>query len=363
MANVSVQQVLTPSLRETTLEIPDREFLVLAGPSHSGNSVLLRLIAGLDSPAGGAILIADKPVTALPPGDRDIAMLFPDDTLYPRMTVGENITCGLRLRKFPAPEIKRRLTEAASLLAVEPHLERRPRDLSPLDRHRVALARAVARQPKAFLLDDPLSLLAPADRAELRTELLRLHQHLQATMILATGDQADAMALGNRIVLMCDGAVQQIGSPSELYREPANLFAAGFLGTPPMNFVHGKLRDTAGLLLFKETGEGVIELNIGDRPAAAPFAGREVIAGIRPQDIRIFPAAGRPPAGRFQCLLEIVENLGAQTGLHLRTGAHRLLARIETPIATEEAGHRIQFEIDPATVHLFDPETTRRIAP
>jgi multiple sugar transport system ATP-binding protein len=362
MAKLSLQHLSSrevPALHDFNLEVSDREFILLAGPPGCGTSSILRVIAGLDGVSKGDIYIGDKRVNDLPPKDRDIAMVFPSDALYPRMTVYENIAFGLKLRKFPKPEIKKRITEAAAILGIEQHLDRKPAALSPAARQRVSITRAVVRQPKVFLFDDPLSRLDPEIRVQMRTELIRLHQRLQATFIYATRDQAEATAIAGRIVLMRDGVIQQSGPPLSLYREPANLFVAGFLGNPPMNFIRGKLRESGDALLFKETGDGVIEIKLAGRPEAHPFAGREIIAGVRPEDIEIVTGPPRPGVPRFRCLLDVVEPIGAEACVHLETGAHTLIARARSPIGKDEAGHRVQFEIN--AIHLFDPETARRI--
>jgi multiple sugar transport system ATP-binding protein len=362
MAKVSLQQVSNPpAVQDFNLDISDRELVVLAGPPGCGSRALLRMIAGLQALSSGEIRIGEKPVNHLPPSGRDIAMVFKTDALYPRMTVSANLAFGLKLRKFPPPEIRRRVAETAALLGLEPTLARKPATLSTADRHRVALGRAIARQPKVFLLDTPLANLDAATAAHLRTEILRLHHRLQATMIYVTHDPVEAMTMGDRVVVMKEGVIQQIDTPLRLYREPANLFVAGYLGNPPMNFIRGKLREAGESLIFKEAGEGVIELKLPARHEARPFAGREVVAGVRPEDIAIVTAPVRSGAQRFRALLDVVELLGAEANAHIETGAHTLIARTQGSIGSDEAGHRVQFEIDPAALHLFDPETTRRI--
>jgi multiple sugar transport system ATP-binding protein len=373
MAKVSVQNVSktcpaeerVQAIQDFNLEINDREFVVLAGPHGCGNCSILRMIAGLDDISKGEIRIGDKRVNDLPPSERDVAMVFKTGALYPRMSVSDNLAFGLKLRKFPTAEIKRRVAETAAILGIEPWLDRKPGSLSASERQRVALGRAIARQPKVFLLEEPLADLDRAATAPMRAEILRLHHRLQATIIYATHDPVEAMTMGDRVAVMTEGALQQIDSPLRLYREPENLFAAGYLGTPPMNLIRGKLREAGDVLIFKEAGEGVIELKLMDRPGARPFAGREVIAGVRPEEIRIITGSAKPggPSGppRFRSLLDVVELLGAESNAHIETGAHTLIARTPDAIGSEEAGHRVQFEIDPARIHLFDPETTRRI--
>jgi multiple sugar transport system ATP-binding protein len=369
MAKVSVQNVSKtyaaekqlPGVRDFNLEIEDREFVVFAGPRGCGNSSLVRMIAGLEEITKGEIRIGEKRVNDLPPRDRDVAMVFRSDALYPRMSVHDNMALGLKLRKFPMAEIKRRIAETASLLGLEQSLERKPGSLSAGERQRVALGRAIARQPKVFLFEEPLANLDSTMRLGMRTEILRLHQRLQATMIYATHDPVEAMTMGDRVVVIKEGVLQQIGAPARLYREPDNLFVAGYLGRPPMNLIRGKLREAGDALLFKEAGEGVMEIKLAGRPEARPFAGRDIIAGVRPEDIRIVTDPVRPGALRFRALLDVVEWMGAEANAHIETGAHTLVARTRNAPGNDEAGHRVQFEIDPAGIHLFDPETTRRI--
>jgi len=364
MATLSLTNLTLPGyLKDLTLEVADREFLVLAGPFGCGATAALRAIAGLDPIASGEIALAGKRINDLAPKDRDVAMVFQDDALYPLMSVRENMAFPLKLRKFPNPEIKRRIAETAAILEIEPLLSRKPPTLSRGERQRVSLARAIVRQPKVFLFDEPLLDLDPATRPPMRTEILRLHQRIQATIIYATHDPVEAMTMGERLVILRDGLLQQTGAPLHIYRQPANLFVAAFLGAPPINLVHGKLRESGDTLSFKESNDGVIELKLPDSPGLKPFAGREVIAGIRPEDIHIVTAPAKPGAPRFRALLDVVELMGAETQAHIETGAHTLISRTASTIGSEESGHRVQFEIDPASIHLFDPETTLRITP
>jgi multiple sugar transport system ATP-binding protein len=372
MAKVSIQHVSkiyapekgkadAAAVSDFNLEVKDREFIVFVGPSGCGKSTTLRMIAGLEDISKGEIYIGDKRVNDVSPKDRDIAMVFQNYALYPHMTVYDNLAFGLKLRKFPKAEIKKRVSEAAGILGIEKYLDRRPKALSGGERQRVAVGRAIVRQPKVFLFDEPLSNLDAKMRVQMRTEIIKLHQRLQATMIYVTHDQVEAMTMGDRIVVMKDGVIQQTDVPLALYKQPANLFVAGFLGAPPMNFIHGALREAGGALVFKEAREGVVEIKFANRPEAKPFAGREIILGIRPEDIEIVTGTERPTGLRFQSLVDIVEHMGAEANVYLQTGAHTLVCRTEIAIGDEEEGHRIQFEIDPAKIHLFDPETTRRI--
>jgi multiple sugar transport system ATP-binding protein len=361
MANLSVQHVSNSAVQDFNLEVGDREFLVLAGPPGCGNGPVLRLIAGLDPVSTGDIAIGDKRVNDIGPKDRDIAMIFRNDVLYPRMSVAGNMIFALKLRKFPEAEIKRRIADAASILGIESILDRKPATLSPAERFRGNLARAIVRQPKVFLFDEPLENLGPALRVQFRAEILRLHHRLQATFIYATHDPVEAVTMAQRLVVMKEGTIQQVGAAVQLYREPENIFVATALGSPTMNLIRGKLRESGDGLIFKETDEGVLEIKLPNRPEARDFAGREVIAGVRPEDIQIVSTPPRQGSPRYRALLDVVELTGADALAHIETGAHRLIAITQGTIGSEEAGHRVQFEIDPARVHLFDPETTRRI--
>ena len=371
MAKVSVQHVWktystekgreNTAVRDFNLEIKDREFIVFVGPSGCGKSTTLRMIAGLEEISKGDIFIGEKRINDVPPKDRDIAMVFQNYALYPHMSVYDNMAFGLKLRKFPKAEIKKRVGEAAGILGIEKYLDRKPKALSGGERQRVAVGRAIVRQPKVFLFDEPLSNLDAKMRVQMRTEIIKLHQRLQATMIYVTHDQVEAMTMGDRIVVMKDGVVQQTDVPLELYRKPENLFVAGFLGSPPMNFIRGVVREAQGGVLFKEVQGGVVEFKVEERPELAPFAGKEIIAGIRPEDIEIVVGTERPSGLRFQSLVDIVEHMGSEANVYLQTGAHTLVCRTEAQIGNEEVGHRMQFEIDPARIHFFDPETTRRI--
>jgi multiple sugar transport system ATP-binding protein len=368
MAKVSVQNLSKSAaqghggaVRDFSLEVSDRELVVITGQASSGASTVLRLIAGLEKPDGGEIALAEKRINDLPARERDVAMVLRGDTLYPRMTVAGNMAYGLKLRGFKKAEIDRHVKDAAANTGVETLLEKYPASLTAEQRHQAALARAVARQPKLFLLDEPLGDFDPATRSRLRAEIIRLRHRLQATMIYATTDPEEAMTLGDRIVVMKEGVIQQTGAPLSLYQEPDNLFV-GFLGNPPLNLIRGKLREAGDSIIFKETGEGVLEIKFADRPSLKAHAGREVIAGIRPEEIAMVSTPARPGTPVYRSLLDVVEPTGAETFFHLETGGHRLIGRTEKALGNDEAGHRVQFEIDPAKVHLFDPETARRIS-
>ena len=378
MAKVSVKNVSkiypgekgkeVTAVQDVSLEVADREFVVLVGPSGCGKSTTLRMIAGLEEISKGDIFIGDKRVNDVAPKDRDIAMVFQSYALYPHMTVFDNLAFGLKLRKFSKTEIKRRVLDAATILGIESYLERKPKALSGGQRQRVAVGRAIVRQPKVFLFDEPLSNLDAKMRVQMRTEITKLHQRLQATMIYVTHDQIEAMTMGDRIVVMNDGVVQQNDAPLTLYNEPVNLFVAGFLGNPPMNFITGTLKAAGDKIRFSEAEGGTIEVAFpaAARPVARDFIGKEVIFGIRPEDVEVAKfnrKEGRPAAADnvFPAIVDIVEPMGAETNLHLQTGAHTLVCRSQNSFDHREAGHRFQFEMNLEKAHLFDPVTTERL--
>ena len=258
----------------------------------------------------------------------------------------------------------RRVDNAASILDLAPLLDRKPAALLPAQRLCVAIGRAVARQPKVFLFDDPLSRLSPPEREQMRPVLLKLHHHLQATMIHGTRDPREALALGGRIVVLGEGKparIEQAGTPSEIYNRPANLFVAGFAGEPPMNFLKGMLRKDGEQILFKEPPGGTLEIRLGSRSAADAWIGKDVVLGLRPEDCEIPPAGKPPQENTFQVLADLVETFGADTHFHADTGAHKLLIRSRSVIGTEGAGHRIRIQIHGAGVHLFDPSSGKAI--
>ncbi|MEO6848251.1 MAG: sn-glycerol-3-phosphate ABC transporter ATP-binding protein UgpC [Chthoniobacterales bacterium] len=349
------------AVSDFNLEINDREFVVFVGPSGCGKSTTLRMVAGLEEISKGDISINDKRVNDIPPKDRDIAMVFQNYALYPHMNVYDNMAFGLKLRKYPKAEIHKRVIEAASILGIEQYLERKPKALSGGQRQRVAVGRAIVRQPKVFLFDEPLSNLDAKMRVQMRTEITKLHQRLQATMIYVTHDQVEAMTMGERIVVMKDGLIQQADEPLKLYNEPVNLFVAGFLGSPPMNFITGKLSGEKGNVLFTESGGGAIKLKLGDRTAATPYIGKDIIIGVRPESCDLSPPGKPLSENSFQAVVDIVEPMGAETYFYLQTGTHTVISRSNTVLDQREAGHRLQFEIDVTKTHLFDPETTLRL--
>ena len=332
MASVSFSHVRkiyqrgeTAAVEDFSLEVRDGEFLVLVGPSGCGKSTTLRMVAGLELPTGGRIEIGGRDVTDLPPKDRDIAMVFQNYALYPHMTVRENMAFGLRLRRFPGDEIERRVNAAAEALGLTPYLKRLPKALSGGQRQRVALGRAIVREPAVFLFDEPLSNLDAKMRVEMRAEIIRLHHRLGATMIYVTHDQTEAMTMGERIVVMSKGVIQQVAPPLEVYEKPANPFVAGFIGTPPMN-------------LFP----------------AGTFA-PERITGVRPEHLRLLPR-GRAPSGRpsLPVTVDFLEPLGPETLVHVIAGATDLRAVVRVPgFADCSPGQALELSFDPARAVEF----------
>ena len=354
------------AVNDVSLEIADREFVVLVGPSGCGKSTTLRMIAGLEEILQGDVFIGDRRVNDVAPKDRDIAMVFQNYALYPHMSVYDNLAFGLKLRKYPKAEIKKRVVDAASILGIEGLLDRKPKALSGRQRQRVAVGRAIVRQPKVFLFDEPLSNLDATMRVQMRTEITKLHQRLQATMIYVTHDQIEAMTMGDRIVVMNNGVVQQNDAPLVLYNEPVNLFVAGFFGSPPMNFINGTLKQEGDKIRFCEIEGGTIDARFatGERAAAREFIGKMVVLGIRPEDIEVAKFSrkeGQSVAAGFPAIVDIVEPMGPETNLYLNTGAHTLVCRGQGALDRREAGHRLQFEMNLSKAHLFDPISTNRI--
>src|SRR5499427_4757914 len=292
------------AVKDVNLDIRDKEFVVLVGPSGCGKTTTLRMVAGLEAITSGRILIDDKVINELPPMDRDIAMVFQNYALYPHMSVYDNMAFGLKMRKFDRADIARRVQEAAEILGIQELLKRKPRQLSGGQRQRVALGRAIVRHPQVFLFDEPLSNLDAKLRVQMRVELKKLHDRLGTTAIYVTHDQVEAMTLGDRVVVMKDGFVQQVGEPLELYNEPANRFVAGFLGSPAMNFATVKLRQDNGAIWAGNTGLAIdVPADIGAR--LAPYADRDVILGVRPEDLEV--ANGSDPPGLcFEAMVEVV---------------------------------------------------------
>ncbi|MBC7840021.1 MAG: sn-glycerol-3-phosphate ABC transporter ATP-binding protein UgpC [Nitrospiraceae bacterium] len=342
----------TTVVEDFNLEVADGELLVLVGGSGSGKTTILRMLAGLEEVTEGTIRIDQRDVTALPPRERDVAMVFQDYGLYPHMTVRENLSLGLRLRKVARQEIDRRVTWAGEMLRLEPLLDRKPKQLSGGQQQRVAMGRAMVREPLVFLFDEPLSNLDAGLRAQMRIEIGGLQRRLKTTTVYVTHDQVEAMTLGDRIVVLADGRIQQIGKPIELYRAPVNRFVAGFIGTPPMNFVEGRVAEEAGALVFMAEGFRVTLPRERTAPTMAPGP---VTLGIRPEDLKVDssegPSAG-PPEDRVPGRVVLVERLGGTSHVHFDAGPHRLLASVSND-RLPEVGDTITVRVHTERVHLF----------
>jgi len=334
-----------------SFDIADGELLVLVGPSGCGKSTLLRLIAGLEEASGGTIHIGDRDVTHLEPRDRDIAMVFQSYALYPHMTVRENLGFGLKLRGHTEEDVASRVKDAADRLELVSMLDRLPRQLSGGQRQRVALGRALVRQPKVFLLDEPLSNLDAKLRSAMRTEIARLHRSLQTTMVYVTHDQVEAMTLGQRIVVLDRGIVQQIDTPMKIYERPINLFVAGFLGNPAMNFFRGTLSD-GGVL----KGEGA-ELVV---PGEGLPTGRPIVIGIRPEDLHRVDSSSPPGNIRLGALIDLIETIGNEAYLHASVGGWRIITR-SSPYDLPPLGSNVTFQVAPERLHYFDADSGERL--
>jgi multiple sugar transport system ATP-binding protein len=338
------------------LTVADKEFLVLVGPSGCGKTTTLRMIAGLEEVSGGEVYIGKKRVTEVRPRDRDIAMVFQNYALYPHMSVYKNLAFGLKQRKVSRAEIEVRVNEVAVMLGIQDLLRRKPKELSGGQRQRVAMGRAIVRQPQAFLFDEPLSNLDAKLRVQMRVELARLHQRLETTIVYVTHDQIEAMTLANRIVIMNAGVIMQEGSPMEVYADPANLFVAGFIGSPAMNFLKVNLTGDKGRLTA--AGEN-FALTVPDKlhKKFQPAQGREVIMGIRPEHIYDYAVRGPFPGGeRLSALVEVVEPIGSEVVLLAVCGASQLTARVD-PQTRAKPQMRLELILDMNYMHLFDKDT------
>jgi multiple sugar transport system ATP-binding protein len=338
------------AVSNVNIEIADGEFIILVGPSGCGKSTLLRMIAGLESITEGELYIGDKLVNNVAAKDRDIAMVFQNYALYPHMTVYENMAFGLKMRKYAKPEIDRRVREAAEILDLTKYLERKPKALSGGQRQRVAVGRAIVRQPKLFLFDEPLSNLDAKLRVAMRAELIKLRKTLRATMIYVTHDQMEAMSMSDRLVVLKDGVAQQIGPPLEVYNNPANTFVAGFIGSPAMNLLTGKVTLGSNGLVF-DAGSLQIEV----KNLSPTYANRRVTLGIRPEWIAVYDSSGadRPS---FQARVETLEKMGSDIFAELSADGRKLTARFDpaTAIAVDETR---KFSIDLSRARVFDAET------
>ncbi len=342
------------AVRDVNLEIRDKEFVVLVGPSGCGKTTTLRMVAGLESITSGQILIGDTVVNDLPPMDRDIAMVFQNYALYPHMSVYDNMAFGLKMRKVERAEIAQRVKAAADILGIQDYLKRKPRQLSGGQRQRVALGRAIVRDPQVFLFDEPLSNLDAMLRVQMRVELKKIHTRLNTTAIYVTHDQVEAMTLGDRVVVMKDGVVQQVGEPLELYNAPHNRFVAGFIGSPGMNFAVVRVRNANGGLRADNSSFGFdVPAEIG--PRLQPYADRDVTMGIRPEDLQIANGS-HPPGLCFDAVVEVVESLGAEILLDVQVGNQTMVAAVEPTVRTKN-GEKLRFALRPERLHFFDTQS------
>jgi len=344
---------------DANITINDKEFVVFVGPSGCGKSTTLRMIAGLEDITEGELYIDGKQVNDVPPKDRDIAMVFQNYALYPHMTVYENMAFGLKIRKLPKDEIDKRVKEAARILDIEKLLDRRPKQLSGGQRQRVAVGRAIVRHPKVFLFDEPLSNLDAKLRVQMRAEIIELHDRLDATMIYVTHDQVEAMTMGTKIVVMRDGKVQQIGSPLYMYNQPINKFVAGFIGSPPMNFLAVKVVEEGGSLAIDE-GSFKLKVAAEHIPLLKPYVGKEVVFGIRPEDLPCVD--GKAGGNLIKAKVSVVEPLGAEIHLYANTKAHSMVARVP-PHHVFKIGDEVVFEPVMEKARYFDTDTEISIIP
>ena len=344
------------------LEVKDKEFIIFVGPSGCGKSTTLRMIAGLEEITEGELFIGDRLVNDIAPKDRDIAMVFQNYALYPHMTVFDNMAFGLKLRKVPKEEIKRKVEQAAKILDITHLLDRRPKQLSGGQKQRVALGRAIVRNPKVFLLDEPLSNLDAKLRAAMRTELTKLHKKLGTTFVYVTHDQVEAMTMATRIVVMKDGIIQQVDTPQNLYDMPCNLFVAGFIGTPQMNCIEVSLLDQNGDV-YVTWGENKIKLPAekANDPALKDYIGKEVIMGIRPECFRDDAASiANMPDSIITATVDVTELMGSEIFLYFTSEEQSFVARV-APSSTTRSGDVVKMAIDATKIHIFDKDTERCI--
>ena len=365
MAQVTLRRLVknydeTPAVRGIDLDIADKEFVVLVGPSGCGKSTTLRMIAGLEDITGGDVLIGGNVVNDVPPKDRDIAMVFQNYALYPHMTVYENMSFGLRLKKFPKQEIKERVEAAAQILDITNLLERRPKALSGGQRQRVAMGRAIVRNPKVFLFDEPLSNLDAKLRVQMRTEIKKVHQKVTTTTIYVTHDQVEAMTLADRVVVMNFGRIEQIGPPNELYHNPKTRFVAGFIGSPAMNFVPARVVNSGQNLSVRLSEKLTLPLPESRAARYKPYVDKEVIFGLRPEDI-IETRSELPPGNvPFEVELDVVEPMGMETMVYFIVDGVEICGRVN-PAAAKNAGETMKLVADLNHMHLIDPATDQII--
>ena len=364
MASVSLTAVTksfgaVEVLHPLSLEILHKEFLVLVGPSGCGKTTLLRMIAGLEDITSGTIAIDGRTVNNLQPKDRDVAMVFQDYALYPHMTVYENMAFGLLYREGPKDEIRRRVEHAARILNIEDYLARRPQQLSGGQRQRVAMGRAIVRDPKVFLFDEPLSNLDAKLRVQMRTEMKKLHKRVATTMIYVTHDQVEAMTLADRVVVMRDGRVEQIGTPNAIYNQPASIFVAGFIGSPTMNLVAARLDHRNGTLVVSLGSEAAFVVPAAHAAGYRDWVGKDVVFGLRPEHLA-WTGADVDATSVVEVAASVVEPLGADTLVFFEISGLEMVARVP-PEAARDTGDRVRLRPDLRRMHLFDPATGARI--
>ncbi len=349
------------AVKDFNLEIEDKEFIIFVGPSGCGKSTTLRMIAGLEDITQGELWIGDKLVNDVEPKDRDIAMVFQNYALYPHMSVFDNMAFGLKLRKVPAEKISKQVHEAAKILDIEHLLDRKPKALSGGQRQRVAMGRAIVREPKVFLMDEPLSNLDAKLRVQMRVEISKLHQRLQTTIIYVTHDQTEAMTLGTRIVVMKDGIVQQVDTPQNLYQKPQNLFVAGFMGSPQMNFLDAVVEVTGDIANLKVAGQTIpLPAAKSKKLIDGGYAGKTVTFGIRPEDVydsEMFIANAKCV---FESTIKVYELLGAEVYLYFDLAEFPITARVDSR-TTARPGDTVKFAFDVEKIHVFDKETEQTI--
>ena len=362
MASVTYQNVTKDfgeviAVNELSIHVEDKEFLVLVGPSGCGKTTALRLLAGLEELTDGTISIGDRVVNEVAPKDRDIAMVFQSYALYPHMSVYDNMAFGLKLRKVPKPEIKQRVTDAAEILGIEMLLKRKPKQLSGGQRQRVAVGRAIVRDPAVFLFDEPLSNLDAKLRVQTRAEISKLHQRLESTFIYVTHDQVEAMTMATRIAVMSDGILQQIDSPQVLYDNPANIFVAGFIGSPAMNFSSAKIAKMNGDIIV-DTGDVAVTLPANKKDVYAAHIGKEVVLGIRPEDLHDpnFIPPGVDQQSLIEAKVDVMEMMGNEVFVYLKVGDRSMIARVD-PRTDYKVGDTIQISGNTDNLHLFDKDT------
>jgi multiple sugar transport system ATP-binding protein len=368
MASLSLKNIYkvyagnVTAVRDFNLDIEDKEFIVFVGPSGCGKSTTLRMIAGLEEISQGELNIGDKLVNDVAPKDRDIAMVFQNYALYPHMSVYDNMAFGLKLRKVPKAEIEKKVKEAARVLDIEHLLDRKPKALSGGQRQRVALGRAIVREPKVFLMDEPLSNLDAKLRVQMRTEISKLHKKLQTTFVYVTHDQTEAMTMGTRIVVMKDGLIQQVDTPQHIYDHPTNIFVAGFIGSPQMNFMDAKV----------EEKNGKVALVFGDDTVVLPedkavavrkggYIGKDVIMGIRPEDLDDSAEfIAKHPESIVSATVEVTELMGAETYIYLAKGKSNIIARVNGS-SKAQVGDVLKLALDTSKIHVFDKETENTV--